>query len=172
MHNHRFMRHGSPTGGGTFYGENIRFLESLVGTTETKCIPWPFGSSAKRGYVTLDGVEGTAARAMCTIAKGKPPSPGMEAAHTCGNGHHGCVNPNHIYWATHAENHRDMVNHGVNQLGERHGMSKLTEADVRQIKKMIAARELRRVDIGAKFGVSRQAINDIASGKNWGWLTP
>jgi hypothetical protein len=164
------MRHGDPLGGRTELGAGLDFLKSLIGTDRADCIKWPFGGKQPRGTVTIGGMPGTSARAMCILSKGPPSDPKMEATHLCGRGDNGCVNPNHIFWGTHADNHRDMVSHGVNQLGENHGMSKLTEPEVRRIKKLIAAGKMRRVDIGALFGVSRQAINDIASGKNWGWL--
>lgn len=48
-------------------------------------------------------------RHMCKLKNGDPPTPDHEAAHSCGNGKHGCINPNHLRWATDAENMADTV---------------------------------------------------------------
>ena len=56
-----------------------------------------------------------------------------------------------------------------NPRGERNGTSKLTEAMVIEIRRLIGT--MRNSDIGEKFGVSKETVQAISSGRNWGWLT-
>jgi hypothetical protein len=52
-------------------------------------------------------------RVMCEIAHGPKPAPGFVAAHTCGKGREGCVNPRHLRWASQKENMADKLLHGT-----------------------------------------------------------
>jgi hypothetical protein len=45
-----------------------------------------------------------------------------------------CVNPDHLFLGTRKDNAIDCTSKGRNSRGERNGLSKLTEADVRQIR--------------------------------------
>lgn len=48
----------------------------------------------------------SAARAMAIAALGLPQQ-GQVVAHKCGQGHHSCINPTHLYWATPKQNAAD-----------------------------------------------------------------
>ena len=168
-HYRRYQRHGDPTGGRPKHGSGMAFLQSIAGTQETDCIQWPFGKG--RGTVHVDGRKEPAARTVCRLTHGEPPTEGRwEAAHSCLNGDNGCVNPNHIRWATHAENYADRLVQGGHQRGENHGLSKLTADAVRSIRARCADGEA-RAKVGADFGISRQAVNDIVWRRRWDWLT-
>lgn len=91
---------------------------------------------------------------------------GLEVCHSRDNRE--CVNPEHLFIATHAENIADMARKGRhwNSRGEKNPYSKLTEYAVRIIRhsamdKNASAKE---------FGVSRCAINDVLSGRNWSYV--
>lgn len=62
------------------------------------------------------------------------------------------------------EGHGEKVSRAVR--GERHGMSKLTEAEVREIKRRLKAGE-RNADIAADYGVMPNQISRIKSGARW-----
>lgn len=83
-------------------------------------------------------------------------------------GHEACVNPKHLYWATPSENQNERVKHGTSNRGTRQWQAKLTEQDVRSIRKLFGSKSLS--EIAGQFGVSRGAIKDIQRGKNWAWL--
>lgn len=72
------------------------------------CLPWPYARD-KDGYgiATIDGKARRAHRYICLLSYGEPPTPKHETAHSCGNGHLGCVNPRHLRWATCLENQRE-----------------------------------------------------------------
>lgn len=113
MHHTRFLRHGDPKTTKTApEGDGLKLLRSLVGTSESECVIWPF-SCNPQGYgqtYFCSEVMG-AHRVMCIMAHGQPKSPGLHAAHSCGNGGGGCVNPNHLRWATAQENIWDKYLH-------------------------------------------------------------
>lgn len=110
MHFRRWDIHGAATRGNAFHGQGEAYLRSLVGTEEQDCVIWPFGGGAY-GNIKFDGKGMTASRAMTIIAHGPPPFDGAESAHSCGQGHVGCVNPNHLRWKTRAENMAEYAEH-------------------------------------------------------------
>ena len=166
-HYSRLLRHGSPhIARAVDNGKCIKFIKSLPRGTK-KCIKWPF-SFYHDGYgsVKYRGTGTRASRAVAIIHHGNPPTKRHEAAHNCGN--EWCVNPDHIRWATHTENLSDMIKHGTRRRGETHGMSKLTEDQVRYIKRNPEG--LSGAALARKFNVGATAIWSINSGRTWWWL--
>lgn len=169
-HYRRFLRHGDPVAGRAPNGGPIRFIhEVALSHVGNGCLIWPFGKNAY-GYaqVRADGNMAIASRYVCELAHGAPPTPEHEAAHSCGKGREGCIAPGHLDWKTSAENKADMLAHGTHNRGERNYGAKLTEANVREIIDRKGIESLGR--LAARFGVVRQTISLIHSGKNWGWL--
>lgn len=165
----RLLRHGSPGAGARAHGEAYRWLNAHVNYAGSKCLIWPFARFASgSAQVRFRGRSNRASRAMCILAHGEPPFEGAQAAHSCGNDHLGCVNPQHLRWDTAKGNCADRVRHGTENRGERQWGSKLTAQDVREIRRL-AGSELQRVT-AARFGVSRQAVTDILAGRSWYWL--
>ena len=58
-----------------------------------------------------------------------------------------------------------------NYHGERVHTAKLTVDDVRMIDRLLSDGELKQSEIATKFGVSRNAIYDIARGYSWKQVT-
>ncbi|WP_162225074.1 HNH endonuclease [Erythrobacter sp. SG61-1L] len=145
-------------------------IESVLLNYSNDCIFWPF-SKYGRGYgqITFGGRHWSVHRLVCEIKYGPPPTSSHVAAHSCGNGHLGCVNPKHVRWATPSENQADRLIHGTDARGEKADRSKLTENDVRAIWCLIGTTSLSK--IAAQFGVTKAAIQQISEGKSWGWLT-
>lgn len=106
---------------------------------------------------------------MCMVAHGEPPTGSHEAAHSCGNGREGCVNPRHLRWATPVENQSDKVAHGTTYRGERHWSAKLTEVEVKEIRALLGT--MSQAAIARLYGVDPSAVSEIKSGKTWGWLS-
>ncbi len=80
-----------------------------------------------------------------------------------------CVNPNHLFEGNNAENSADMVKKGRQARGSRNGNSKLTETDVKQIKRLLMQSVMPKT-IAEQFHVSRRVISSIKTGKIWKWL--
>ena len=91
--------------------------------------------------------------------------PGLVVCHKCDV--RACVNPEHLFLGTTAENMEDMTAKGRCPRGENHGSAKLTADQVIRIKSMLAEDRLYISEIALEFGVSQTAIRDIKSGKTW-----
>lgn len=144
-------------------------LADAVRSDSEDCLAWPFGrTNAGYGTATIEGEKIYVHRVVCERANGPAPTPRHEVAHSCGNGHMGCVNPRHLHWATRAENIADKLKHGTHNRGQRHPLAQLTDDDVRSIRRLRGLKSQRA--IAAIFGVSQSAVNDIQNGKRWGWL--
>ena len=166
----RWRRHGHPLGGRTSPGVPLRWLEENVGYHGDDCLRWPFADDGKGyGVVKVDGQQTSAHRAMCKLVHGDPPTADHEVAHSCGQGHLRCVNPNHLRWATRSENHADKLTHGTHNRGERCPTADLTESQVRQILSLKGI--MLKKDIAAQFGVSLSHVSNIHLGKRWSWLS-
>jgi hypothetical protein len=92
--------------------------------------------------------------------------------HSCGN--RKCCNPNHLYAGSQKENHLDTVEHGRHnpppyKKGSDIGTSKLTESNIREIKKLLEEGK-KGVYIARKFNVTTACISAIKKGTNWKWV--
>ena len=83
-----------------------------------------------------------------------------------------CFNPEHLILGTKAENNHDRnaKNRQARQKGVVHGMAKLTETQVLEIRKMARDTSLIHSDIGDIFGVTQTMVSNIVRGKNWSHL--
>lgn len=145
----------------------VPWLEEHVSHDGDECLIWPFQrlQSDGRAAVKYKGKQTIAARVMCEMAHGAPPTPEHEAAHSCGKGHLGCVNPKHLRWATRVENKADMLGHGTRVMGEKHYNAKLTADQVVAIRE--AAQSTPHPAVAAMFGVNRQHVQKIAARTIW-----
>lgn len=170
-HYSRWQTHGDPMGSAPRRegAIDVWVRTVAIGYSGDDCLIWPFFRGAK-GYAfwTVGGRPRPAARAICELVHGKPPSGEHVAAHNCFMGASGCVNPRHIRWATASENERDKIASGTSNRGARHGMSKLTEADVLAIRSLQG--KLTQAEIAERFGVSKWTVGDIIRRERWGWL--
>jgi DNA invertase Pin-like site-specific DNA recombinase len=76
------------------------------------------------------------------------------------------VNPDHLFLGTPKENMDDRDSKERQARGEKIGLSKLTEDEIRKI------RELRKMgqtqqEIADQTGVSQMSISNVLSGKTW-----
>ena len=130
------------------------------------CWPW-MGSEDSGGYghIGIGRKTKKAHRVAFFLANGKWPE--NDACHTCDN--RACCNPAHIFDGTHAENMADMKakgrRKGINS-GERNGRAQLTEADAREIKRLLAT-GMSQWEIANQFGVGQTQISKIELGKAW-----
>ena len=90
---------------------------------------------------------------------------GMFVCHRCDNP--GCVNPDHLFLGTPADNMRDMREKGrgftPRLVGETHHQAKLTEADVVAIR----ADPRTQVVIAADYGVTQRNVSAIKRREAW-----
>ena len=168
-HYSRWKKHGDPLGGRTFRGEPERFYRETVLTYGgDTCLIWPFSRSVGYGKINRDGKPAWVHRLVCQEIHGPPPTPKHQAAHSCGKGHEGCVTPAHISWKSQKENESDKLIHGTHNRGERHGLAKLTEEQVIEIRNLKGKFLQKR--IAEQYGISQTTVSSIHLGKHWGGL--
>ena len=165
----RWKRNGHPLGGGIDRGKTVEFFEEAKKFNGKECMIWPYAKDAN-GYAQINygGKVRYVHREVCIFIYGEPED-GVVAAHSCGRGNMGCINPSHLRWATFKENYEDSVLHKTAVRGERVGNSKLKKEDIKKIKQMRKTRT--QQNVANVFSVSRTAISDIENGRRWKWAT-
>lgn len=167
-HYERFKSCGDPLAPKYDKEAPIEWLERHKDFAGDECLAWPFANKGNGyGYIKVDGQRVTAHRKMCFLAHGPHPADKPYAAHSCGKGDAGCVNPRHLRWASRRENEDDKILHG-SLKGEKHPGVKLSEEDVRLIRSLKGTAPSRVIAI--PFGVTKHAVKDILSGRSWSWL--
>lgn len=134
------------------------------------------GSPSSDGYTCVDLCDGRGGRRSAKVHilvaeafLGPRPTPKHEVNHMDGVR----ANPrvDNLEWVTRSGNQRhrfDVLKHGGN-VGETNGSAKVTEVEVREIRRRRAAGEL-LTTIAADFGIDQSTVSLIALGKKWGWL--
>ncbi len=127
------------------------------------CLEW---TAAKDdwgyGRFALNGRNTRAMRVAWELTNGPIPS-GLCICHKCDNP--ACINPDHLFLGTNADNVADMVQKGRNssQVGTLNPRNKLTEDQVREIR----ASPMGLSEIGRLYGVTPQTIFGIRRRKIW-----
>jgi DNA-binding MarR family transcriptional regulator len=78
-----------------------------------------------------------------------------------------CVNIDHLFLGTHADNSKDMRTKGRQALGSRNSHAKLTESDVRTIRERYQAGGVSMQQLATDFGVCRSSISMIINRVVW-----
>lgn len=151
-----------------------QFAYDAIDSKTDECILWPFaaaGLRVKYGRMTDEkGVTIGAHRFVCMKVHGKPPTRKHQAAHLCSNSL--CLNPRHLRWATRKENEADKIAAGRTNRGSRNGRSKLTEAQVQEIRRLRVEQELTHQALAERFNCSRRMIGFILRGSHWRFNDP
>lgn len=145
-----------------------------------ECWEWT-GAKRKHGYGKImveDGIRSSGKRRQKDISAHRvsymihygPIPKGFCICHTCDNP--GCVNPNHLFLGTLADNNRDMRNKGrqawgkkVSHPGEKNPSAKLTEKDVKKIRTLYPKQT--QTKIANDYGVTQGLIGHIVHRRIW-----
>jgi len=92
---------------------------------------------------------------------------GLNVCHHCDNP--GCVNPGHLFLGTDFDNQQDRVSKG-HGLGEHHGMAKLSNQDVAEMRRL-SANGVRGQDIARQYGITYQTVWRTVTRRNWRHIT-
>jgi hypothetical protein len=138
-----------------------RFWSLVDRADATACWPW-------RGYVATNGygvfsigrLRVRAHRFSWMASRGPIPA-GKEVCHRCDNA--ACINPGHLFIGSHQDNHLDSVRKGRKRAW---GLQKLDAAQVLAIRALAHAGVLQR-SIAAQYGISRNHVSSIVTGKVW-----
>lgn len=146
-------------------GETVRWLKDHANHRESDCLIWPF-SRLKNGYGNFgtNGRQHYAHRFMCELVNGPAP-PNHECAHLCGNGHLGCVNPNHLSWKTKSANGRDSWRHTPKVRNHWGSRGRLNADQVNAIRQLRGKETQSK--IASMFKISEPSVRDIFLGRTY-----
>lgn len=139
---------------------------------------WDWAPAKKSRYGTicrtkLAHSEIKAHRASWILHYGPIPE-GLEVCHKCDNGR--CVNPSHLWVGTHTDNMRDMIakNRRSSARGERSGMSKFTERQIREMRKLFVPRSKTNglKALMDRFSISKAHLCKVINLQSWAHVTP
>lgn len=148
----------------SYHGDERERILSKYRVLPSGCWHWT-GSQNNNGYgvVSFRGKQVAAHRAVYTILKEEPPA-GVDCCHTCDNPP--CVNPDHIFLGTRADNMRDAARKGRTVRGERATNSVLTDGIVIEARQRFEAGE-EIASLAAGFGVKRKTLWAAIRGDTW-----
>lgn len=89
---------------------------------------------------------------------------GMECRHLDGNPKNNSLG--NLAWGTKKQNGEDRISHGTRHNGERSPISKLTDENVREIRKL-SRDGLTQYEIASRFGIVRENVSAILVGRTW-----
>lgn len=147
-----------------------RFKSKYVDNGNINCWLWTgaiYSKSSHQPAFWLGGRNIIAYRFSYEFHKGPIPER-MCVCHTCDTPN--CVNPDHLFLGTPAQNSADMVNKGRQIKGIRHPSNILTEAAVREIRYLCAVGQSTSREIGEIFGVHKSTVRGIKHKRIWKWL--
>lgn len=128
----------------------------------TECIEYEGSLSLGYGRVWKNGKELKAHRVAWEEANGSIPDD-MCVCHRCNN--KACINPDHLYLASKKQNTIDAYRDGLIKpaVGERHSQSKLTEAEVLEIR----ASDVSGRQLAHRYSVDPMTISLIRRRITW-----
>lgn len=144
-------------------GFGYRWLIEHIGHQGDDCLKWPMYRLHGYGNFGYLGKRHYAHRFMCELVYGPPPSPRHEAAHSCGRGHEGCVNPKHLSWKTKSENLLDCSAHGTQARSHYGTRGKLTKDQADEIRGLKGVKT--QWQIAEIFDISESTVSDIWLGR-------
>lgn len=135
-------------------------------TKSDGCWEWNAYKNPKGyGAFSFNGRQRLAHRIAYQLYVGEIPD-GLFVCHHCDNPR--CINPSHLFLGTVSDNNRDRGNkgRGKDQYGEKHCCSKLTSAQVIEIRAKYSEGTT-QVNLAKEFGVGQAAISKIICGRTW-----
>lgn len=149
-----------------------RFFCMHIPEPTSGCWLWDYSvTTTGYGRMRIAGKNEPAHRLSWELFRGPIPE-GLCVCHKCDV--RSCVNPDHLFLGTKADNHQDMVSKGRHRFpkpafvpkGEQSGSAKLTERQVLEMRRLGHSGR-RYKDLAEKFGVSAGLVSMICNGLRW-----
>lgn len=146
------------------------FLQ-LVEQETDECIDWP-GATSKTGYGHYK-LGGRTVMVHEEALRRRIPKPEegrqWNAAHSKGCARK-CLNYRHLAWKTPKENQADRIRDNTHSRGTACVTAKLTEDQVREIRRLYSTGTHTQEALGRMYGVTQYQISTIVRRKAWSWL--
>jgi len=138
-----------------------RIFSKAMPEPNSGCWLW-VGALSSKGYGLMrEGRKVRTVHRMVYESTVGPIEAGMCVCHRCDTP--ACVNPDHLFLGTNADNQADKVAKGRQARGEGNGRAKITADDVRAIR----ASSETRAQIARRYGLGWSTVNDIRKGRRW-----
>lgn len=136
---------------------------------ETQCWNWTGSLNNGYGQIRMENGKPALTHRVSYSLFVSPDIAGMTICHRCDNPL--CINPDHLFAGTQADNVADMHTKGRAKKrglkGAQNNNAKLTEEVVR----LIRGSDLRPSELARKLGISHVTVSDIRSRKSWAHIT-
>lgn len=146
----------------------VKFWSLIDIRSKEECWPWlrSNGENKYGKFVAPEyGKVFQAHRLAYLLVKGKL-SKSLQIRHTCD--WKPCCNPEHLIKGTQLDNARDAVERGRYKIGENNGAAKLAGVSVvKRIRELYATGKYSHRQLAKRFGLVRNAIKGIVTGKTW-----
>lgn len=128
-------------------------------------------STARSGYgqIAFNGERGLLVHRVSYAMFNGDITDGLFVRHTCDV--RACFNPEHLILGTNADNMQDVRDRGYDKVvtgsGEEHYNSKLTDADVIEMRRLVREEGMDAANAGKRFDMNPAAAHRIVVGKSW-----
>ena len=141
-----------------------RILDKAKRNKGTGCLEWT--AHKRRGYGSIkhEGKLKYAHRLSYELFVGPVPK-GALVCHRCDNP--ACIEPSHLFTGSTLDNVRDKVRKGRQPRGEQINTAKLSESQVREIRKRYSQGGHTHHTLAAEYGVTYGLIGHITTGRIW-----
>lgn len=168
MHYRRWRLYGTPgvdssTRAPNGDGQNLDSILRHFGWTITNSGCWEWlGRYHKSGYGEIRSQSNYILSHRASYMAWVGPIGDFHVLHRCDN--RKCINPQHLFLGTNADNVADKIAKGRQARGSKNH-SKLSECDVKEIRGMLT--RCSNKEIASKFGVDPSVVSKIKHGQRW-----